>query len=38
MGSARQTPAIDEVARFSWNPEKVVLFDRTSELSLRRNA
>jgi multiple sugar transport system ATP-binding protein len=36
--SARHNLAIDEAVRFSWNPEKVVLFDRTSGLSLRHNA
>ncbi|MBO6727242.1 MAG: ABC transporter ATP-binding protein [Rhizobiaceae bacterium] len=33
--SARDKLAIDETVRFSWNPEKVVLFDKTSGLSLR---
>jgi multiple sugar transport system ATP-binding protein len=36
--SARQPLAIDEAARFSWNPEKVILFDKTSGLSLRHSA
>ena len=35
---AREKLSIDEAVRFSWNPEKVVLFDRTSGLSLRHNA
>ena len=36
--SARDKLAIDETVRFSWNPEKVVLFDKTSGLSLRHGA
>jgi multiple sugar transport system ATP-binding protein len=35
--SAREKLAIDEEVRFSWNPEKVVLFDRVSGLSLRHS-
>ncbi|WP_157019894.1 ABC transporter ATP-binding protein [Mesorhizobium xinjiangense] len=35
--SARDRLAIDEQVRFSWDPEKVVLFDKTSGLSLRHN-
>lgn len=36
--SARDKLAIDETVRFSWNPEKVILFDKTSGLSLRHSA
>lgn len=36
--SARENLAIDEEVSFSWNPEKVVLFDKTSGMSLRHNA
>ena len=32
---ARTDVAIDESVRFTWNPDKVVLFDRTSGVSLR---
>jgi multiple sugar transport system ATP-binding protein len=35
--SAREKLAIDEQVRFSWNPEKVVLFDRASGVSLRHS-
>jgi multiple sugar transport system ATP-binding protein len=33
--SAQQNLAIEDTVRFSWNPEKVVLFDRNSGLNLR---
>jgi multiple sugar transport system ATP-binding protein len=33
--SARQNLAIDDAVRFAWKPEKVVLFDRASGVSLR---
>ncbi|MCT7377070.1 ABC transporter ATP-binding protein [Chelativorans salis] len=33
--SARTNVAVDETVRFAWNPEKVVLFDGASGLSLR---
>jgi multiple sugar transport system ATP-binding protein len=36
--SAREKLAIDDTVRFTWNPEKVVLFDRTSGTSLRHTA
>jgi multiple sugar transport system ATP-binding protein len=36
--SAREHLAIDEKVHFSWNPEKVVLFDKTSGMSLRHTA
>ncbi|MBO6718263.1 MAG: ABC transporter ATP-binding protein [Rhizobiaceae bacterium] len=36
--SARDSLAIDETVNFSWNPEKVVLFDKTSGMSLRHSA
>jgi multiple sugar transport system ATP-binding protein len=36
--SAREKLVIDETVQFSWNPEKVVLFDKTSGLSLRHSA
>ncbi|MBX3532616.1 MAG: ABC transporter ATP-binding protein, partial [Rhizobiaceae bacterium] len=36
--SARQSLAIDDAVRFAWNPEKVVLFDRASGVSLRHGA
>ncbi|MDP3895867.1 MAG: ABC transporter ATP-binding protein [Mesorhizobium sp.] len=32
---ARTEVAIDEAVRFTWNPDKVVLFDRASGVSLR---
>lgn len=35
--SAREQLAIDEQVAFSWNPQKVVLFDRASGLSLRHS-
>ena len=34
---AREKLAIDEQVRFSWNPQKVVLFDRASGESLRHS-
>jgi multiple sugar transport system ATP-binding protein len=36
--SAREKLAIDDAVRFSWNPEKVVLFDKASGVSLRHSA
>ncbi|WP_159591245.1 ABC transporter ATP-binding protein [Chelativorans xinjiangense] len=33
--SARMNVAVDETVQFAWNPEKVVLFDDASGLSLR---
>ncbi|MBO6900299.1 MAG: ABC transporter ATP-binding protein [Rhizobiaceae bacterium] len=36
--SARDKLAIDETVRFSWNPEKVILFDKSTGLSLRHSA
>ena len=35
--SARDKLAIDETVRFSWNPEKVILFDKSTGLSLRHS-
>ncbi len=36
--SAREALAIDDAVRFGWNPEKVVLFDKASGVSLRHGS